>query len=173
MRTVLLIAAVAGLALPAGLSAQRGGGTPNARHPGSAVITVGENEYTIRIECRVPGQPEDGFTTEPNRITREETGGHYNMVALRLRPWQDTGDVVVSLEHWVQWMPTPSSSGGVLSLDIEMVPSGFQRNGMPELLTYDMWKAGDVPGERTRIRFHANCNTRDPEAPKHRKLPGD
>ena len=151
---------------------QQSRGGPNARFPGSAVVTVGENEYTIRIECRVQGQPEAGFTTEPNRITREETGGQYNMVTLRLRPWQDTQDVIVSLEGYVAWIPAPASAGGTLSLELEMSPASVVRNNAPVALTYDMWQSGDRPPGRDGVKFAADCSQRDPEAPSFRKLPG-
>jgi hypothetical protein len=41
---------------------------------------------------------------------------------------------------------------------------------MPVAVTYDMWKAGDVPPERATVEFEANCNVRDPAAPSWRKL---
>ena len=159
------------LSTPMAGSAQQSASTPNARHPGSAVVTVDQNEYLIRIECRVPSQPEMGFTTEPNRVTRRETGGQYNMVGLRLRPWQDTEDVIVSLEGWVVWMPKPSSSGGVLDLTLDMSASGTERDGQPVLMTYDRWQDGERWDVKQGIRFRADCNTRDPEAPAFRTIP--
>lgn len=142
------------------------------RFPGSAVVTVGDQEYTIRIECRQEGRPEAGFITEANRITRRETGGRYNMVTLRLRPWKDTSDVLVSFEAWMAWIPTPASADGVLSLAPEMSPVSLERDGERVLLTYDMWQAGDRPEGRDDVRFVADCTRRDPKAPAFRKVGG-
>ena len=148
----------------------------NARHPGSAVVTDGEHEFLIRIECRVPSRPELGFTTEPNRVTREDTGGQYNRASLRLRPWVDQGeeteDVIVNLGGAVAWLPRPASSGGVLSMEVELYPAAFERNGERVLFNYDMWQAGERSGDPETARFEANCTTRDPRAPAYRKLPG-
>ena len=166
-----LLCAVA-LLSSAEVAAQQSRSGPNARFPGSAVVTVGEDEYTIRIECRVQGQPEAGFTTEPNRVTREETGGKYNMVTLRLRPWQDTQDVIVSLQNFVAWMPAPASAGGTLSLELDMSPASVMRNNAPVAITYDRWQSGDRPPGQSGVKFEANCSQRDPEAPSFRKLPG-
>jgi len=44
------------------------------RSAGTAVLHVGENEYTIPIECDDASRPELGFSTEPSRITKEATG---------------------------------------------------------------------------------------------------
>ncbi len=140
--------------------------------PGSATVWVGDAEYKIRIECDVASQPELGFTTEPNRITRRDTGGQYNMVNLRLRPWKETGDVMVTLEGTVAWLPRPTSSGGVLAMQVDLSPASIMRDGTPVLLTYDMWNAGDRPPGRDGVRFEANCADRDPEAPAYRKIPG-
>ncbi len=158
------------LASPAEVAAQ-GAETPNARHPGSAVVTFGQDEFLIRIECRVPSKPELGLTTEPNRITREEVG-RSNGTALRLRPWEDTGDILVNAGGKMAWVPAPTSTGGVLSMQVELYPTTITRNGAPVLVTYDMWKAGEHSGEATVAQFEANCTTRDPEAPAYRKLTG-
>lgn len=160
---------VAAALLPADLLARQGSESRGDRFPGSAVVTVEQNEYLIRIECRVQGRPEAGFNTEPNRITREQTGGRYNMVALGLRPWQDTGDVVVSLDRFVAWMPVPTSVGGLLSLELTMSPTTVTRDGAPALVTYDMWQSGDRPPGREGVRVQVDCNARDPEAPAIRK----
>ena len=169
-RTIVLLVALTLVALtsPAKVSAQSNR-APNARHPGSAVVTDGEHEFLIRIECRTPSRPELGFTTEPNRITREETG-RSNGAVLRLRPWENAGDVIVNLGANVAWIPAPSSSGGVLTMELELYPAAFQRNGERVLFSYDMWKAGERSGEPASARFSANCSTRDPEAPAYRRL---
>ena len=139
---------------------------------GSAVVREqgGDSEALIRIICDEASRPEAGFTTEANRVTREETG-RSNRASLRLRQWEDTGDVMITTNWGIAWVPQPTSSGGVLSMELEVAPAGFTRNNMPVAVTYDMWKAGDVPPERTVVEFEANCATQDPAAPAWRKLP--
>jgi len=141
-------------------------------HPGSAVVRQqgGDSEALIRILCDEAGRPEAGFTTEANRVTRRETGGQYNRTSLRLRPWKDTDDVLITTDWGIAWVPRPASTGGVLSLNVEVRPNQLQRDGQPVLVTYDMWKAGDVPEGSTVVEFEANCATRDPEAPSWRRL---
>ena len=51
-----------------------------------------------------------------------------------------------------------------------MSASKIVRDNMPVLLTYEMWKNGERPPGRSGVRFVANCNERDPEAPSSRKL---
>ncbi|MGI9627378.1 MAG: hypothetical protein ACR2QM_11130 [Longimicrobiales bacterium] len=141
---------------------------------GSAVVQVADDEYTITILCDDASRPELGFTTEANRITREATG-RSNMVSLRLRPWKDTDDILVSLEGgtaWAAWMGRPSSAGGVLSMDVVLRPTSLVRDYMPTLVTYEMWQDGDIPDGERQVSFEANCSVRDPEAPSYRKLPG-
>ncbi len=168
-RSALLLAAV--LVPPSALAAQQRTPSESQRFPGSALVVVDDNEFLVRLECRVEGRPEAGFITEANRITREETG-RSNMVALRLRPWQDTDDVVVSLEGWVAWMPRPTSVGGVLELEVDMAAASSMREGSPVLTTYDMWQNGDRPEGRDGVWFEANCSERNPDAPAYRKLGG-
>ena len=141
-------------------------------HPGSAVVRQqdGDSEALIRIICDEAGRPETGFTTEANRVTRAETGGTYNRASLRLRPWKDTDDVLITTDWGIAWISRPTSTGGVLPMEVEVRPSRLVRDGMPVLVTYDMWKAGDVPEERTVVEFEANCSTRDPTAPSWRRL---
>lgn len=167
--TALLLAVV--LPQPPGLAAQEPTPSESDRFPGSAVVVVDDNEFLIRLECRVQGRPEAGFITEASRITRAETG-RTNMVNLRLRPWQDTDDVVVSLEGWVAWMPRPTSVGGVLELEIDLASASTMREGTPVLTTYDMWQNGDRPEGRDGVWFEANCSERNPDAPAYRKLGG-
>lgn len=143
-------------------------------HPGSAVVREqgGDAEALIRILCDERSRPEAGFITEANRITRRETG-RSNPASLRLRPWQDTDEVLITTSWGVAWVPRPSSTGGVLSMEVEVGPAGFTRaDGQPVAVTYDMWKSGDLPDERTTVVFEANCEVRDPEAPALRSLPG-
>lgn len=142
-------------------------------HEGSAVVRAkgGVGEYKIRILCEDASRPELGFFTEANRITREATGGRTNGVNLRLRPWQETDDVLITSPVGVAWIPRPSSTGGVLSLSVEVVPASFAENGAPVAMTYDRWKAGDRPEGGGTLEFEANCASRDPEAPSFRRLP--
>lgn len=142
------------------------------RHEGSAVVREkgGDAEYKIRIECDDASRPELGFTTEPNRVTREATGGKYNMVNLRLRPWKETDDVLITSPVGVAWIPRPTSTGGVLSLSVDVVPGKWEENGQPVLLTYDMWKEGVRPEGGATVEFEATCGYRDPEAPSYRRL---
>lgn len=141
-------------------------------HPGSAVVRQqdGDSEALIRILCDEAGRPEAGFTTEANRVTRRETGGKYNRTSLRLRPWKDTDDVLITTDWGIAWVPRPASTGGVLAMNVEVRPNQLQRDGRPVLVTYDMWKAGDVPDETSVVEFEANCATRDPDAPSWRRL---
>ena len=141
-------------------------------HAGSALVRRqgGDSEALIRILCDEAGRPEAGFTTEANRVTRAETGGKYNRTSLRLRPWKDTDDVLITTDWGIAWVPRPASAGGVLDMDVEVRPNQVQRDGRPVLVTYDMWKAGDVPGDRTVVEFEADCVTRDPAAPSWRRL---
>jgi hypothetical protein len=168
MPNALTAALAVSLLTPAVLSAQE---RPEP-HPGSAVVREkgGDSEALIRLLCDEASRPEAGFTTEPNRVTRAETG-QSNMASLRLRPWQDTDEVLVTSTWGIAWIPRPASSGGILSMELEVVPPGFVRDGMPVNVTYDMWKAGDLPPERATVQFEANCSTRDPEAPAYRKVP--
>lgn len=143
-------------------------------HAGSAVVVNGLDEYTIRILCDDRLRPELGFSTEPNRITRAETGGRSNGVILRLRSWKETNDVVVSLDRLGQaWMPRPTSVNGVLSVEVALRPMTFFKDGMPTLVTYEMWQAGDLPPAEHTVSFKANCAQRDPAAPSYRKRPAD
>lgn len=137
-------------------------------HHGSAVVVSGANEYTIRILCD-DGRPELGFTTEPNRVTREATG-RSNMVNLGLRPWRDTGDVLITLDGVGQaWMPRPASAGGLLSVQVVLRPTTIMMDGVPTLVNYDMWTRGEIPADGQSISFEANCAMRDPAAPAYRK----
>jgi hypothetical protein len=147
-------------------------GQEQQRFDGSAVIRVDDNEYTIRIECDARARPERGFGTEPNRITRADTGGRSNMVSLRLRQWRDTGEVLVTLDGFLAWIPRPTSEAGILALDLDMSPTSVVRDGVPTAVTYDMWHSGDRPPGKGGVEIVADCTRRDPAAPSHRKLPG-
>lgn len=156
------------LAAPGQAPAQDGGG--EELREGSALVRRGADEYLIRILCD-GSQPELGFTTEANRVTRAATGGRSNMVTMRLLPWKDTGDVLISVDGGGQaWVPRPASAGGVLSMDVVLRPGVVVREGQPVAVTYDMWKAGEVGGEETPVHFEANCTRRDPDAPAYRKV---
>lgn len=159
---------------PAGAQERAGAERAERRelHPGSALVRRqgGDSEALIRILCDEAGRPEAGFTTEANRVTRADTGGKYNRTSLRLRPWKDTDDVLITTDWGIAWVPRPGSAGGVLSMDLEVRPNQVQREGRPVLVTYDMWKAGDIPAERTVVEFEADCATRDPAAPTWRRL---
>jgi hypothetical protein len=141
------------------------------RAPGTAVITLDDTEYTIPIECDDVSRPEAGFGTEPSRITRESTG-RTSMVNLRVRQWQETDEVVVTLDRYSAWMPRPTSAGGVLAVEVDMSPTSVVRDGVPVTLTHDMWSSGDRPEGITGVRFEASCTYRDPDAPSFRRLPG-
>lgn len=152
-----------------------GGTTDDAaaqRFEGTAIVRVADDEYTIPIECDDVARPELGFSTEPSRITRERTG-RTSGVNLRLRGWPDhPGETVVSLDRYVVWMEQPASSGGTLSLTLDMSPVSVVRGGVPVALTYDMWMAGDRPEGIAGVYIEAQCTSRDPEAPSYRKIPG-
>jgi len=153
-------------------AAQAQGGSWRDLPKGSAVVREkgGDSEALIRIICDEASRPEAGFTTEANRVTRAETG-RSNMTSLRLRPWQDTNDVLITSNWGVAWIPRPISVGGVLTMEVEVRPPTLMRDRMPVAVTYDMWKAGDVSDEGRVIEFEANCSARDPGAPGFRKLP--
>ena len=146
-------------------------GMAQERSKGTAVIRVTDDEYRIPIECDDPARPGLGFSTEPSRITRE-TKGRASMVNLRVRPWKDTGDVVVTLDRYVAWIQPPPSASGVMSARLDMSPASMVRDNMPVALTYDMWNDGDRPPGLNGVQFEANCGFRDPEAPSYRKLSG-
>lgn len=138
------------------------------RVAGTATIRADGTEYVIPIECRDAARPELGFSTEPARITREARG-RTSPVRLEVRRWQDTDEIVVTLDRYVAWAPMPSSSSGVLTMDLEMSPASSVQNGLPVLLTYDRWTSGERP-TGTGIHFEATCRFRDPAAPSSRRV---
>lgn len=142
------------------------------RFEGSATVQVDTNIYTIPIECDDAARPELGFSTEPSRITRERTG-RTSGVRLVLRTWKETDMVVISLDRYVAWMPRPPSAAGILELTLDMSPVSATVNGMPKLLSYDDWMAGDRPEGLSNVRIVANCQSRDPNAPSFKKAQGD
>jgi hypothetical protein len=156
------------LLMPSPGAAQDERGARPEPHPGSAVVTVGDGEHTIAILCDDASRPELGFRTEPNRVTRARSGKS-NMVGLSLRPWKETGHVVVSLDRYVAWLPQPASSAGVLTLEIDMSPISIVRDGTPALLTYDMWQAGERPPGQ-KVRAEATCGLEGPAAPSYRRV---
>ena len=166
MRTILFALLLA----PATAEAQSTVRSP--RSEGSAIVRVDEGEYTITILCDDASRADLGFTTEANRITRAATGRR-NMVSLRVRPWKDTDDIQITLEGgtaWTAWIPKPSSARELLSLDVVLRPVSYVRDNMPGLLTYEMWKSGDISEGERELEFEANCSVRDPDAPSYRKL---
>ncbi len=137
---------------------------------GSAMVRMGDGEYTVVILCDDSSRPEMGFRTEPNRVTRQATG-RTNGVNLRLRAWKETNDVVVSLDQYVAWIPRPAGAGGILDLEIEMSRVSELQEGMPVQMTYERWNAGERFGESRVVTLRAICGVRDPEAPRFRKIP--
>lgn len=138
-------------------------------HEGWAVVTVDRAEYTIVLECEDGARPELGFRTQPNRVTRAATG-RSNGVGLSLRTWKDTDDVVLALDRYVAWLPRPASAGGELVLEVEMSRNSVMRDGVPGLLTYEMWQRGER-GEGQRARIRVRCGERNGEAPAFRRVP--
>jgi len=139
------------------------------RYAGSAAVRVGGSEFTIPIECNDASRPELGFSTEPSRITRETTG-RTSGVRLIVRPWKDTTYLVISLDRYVAWVPSQSSSGGILKMTLDMSPASSLVDGVPQALTYNRWMAGDRPSGLENVEFDANCNSRDKAAPAFRKI---
>ena len=139
------------------------------RFEGSALIVVEDAEYLVAIECDDAARPELGFSTEPNRITRERTG-RTNGVTIRLRQWEDSEDIVVSLDRYMAWMPRPSSASGTLSMTLDLSPISVEKDGQPALLTREMWDEGFRPEGISGVKLDAQCNQRDPEAPWYRKI---
>lgn len=138
------------------------------RFEGSAMIRTDQMEYVIPILCDDASRPALGFFTEPSRATREATG-RPSPVNLRLRQWQDSAELVVTLDRYVAWIPIPETQGSVLSLSIAMSPASVVRDGIPVTLTRDMWASGDRP-EGIDVAIEANCQSRDPAAPASCRL---
>lgn len=139
------------------------------RHKGTAVVVVEDKEYTITIECEDALRPEAGFSTEPGRVVREQTGRN-NPARLTVRQWQDSGDLVVTLDRYVAWVPAPSSVDGVMSMTIDMSPSSSLKDGIPVTMTHDQWVSGDRPAGVSGVRIVADCKRRDPDAPSYRVI---
>ena len=138
-----------------------------ARIPGSAIVRVADSEYIIPIECNDASQPEQGFSTEPARITKERTG-RTSGVRLTVRPWKETAYLVISLDRYIAWAEPPAASGGVLRMTLSMSPASLLVDGTQKLLTYDEWMAGNRPAGLDGVMFEANCRERDPNAPAFR-----
>ena len=141
------------------------------RHEGTAVIQVGEGEYTVPIECDDASRPELGFSTEPSRITRERTG-RTSGVNIRLRASGEENESIVTLDRYVAWLPQPTSSSGTLSMTMNLSPISEVRDGQPVMLTRDMWMDGDRPEGLKGVKLEAQCSSRNPEAPSYKKLEG-
>ena len=135
---------------------------------GTAIIRTSDTEYTIPIMCREEQNGLD-IATEPSRVTREATG-RSSLIRLNIRPWKETSDMIVTLDRYVAWLPAQPAADGKLQLEIDMSPSSIVRDGAPALLTYDMWMDGERPEGLKNVWIEADCNVRDPEAPKTKKL---
>lgn len=138
---------------------------------GVATVRVAQTEYTIPLLCDDAQRPEMGFSTEPGRVTRERTG-QSSGVNLRLRTWQDTDLVVVSLDRYVTWMPRPTSVAGVLSVETGMSPVTIMQDGAPVAYTYDMWNSGDRPVGLESMSVEARCGLPQPATPAVRNIGG-
>lgn len=139
------------------------------RYPGTAVVQIADREYVIPVECYDPARPELGFTTEPSRITKERTG-RSNPIRISIRPWKETTELVVSLDRYVAWIPAQSSSGGVMSLRIDLSPASSVLDGIPVTMTYDRWNSGERPSGLKNVLIKVTCGAFDPEAPSSRKI---
>jgi hypothetical protein len=147
-------------------------GTVQAVEPanGTAIVRVGDKEYTIPIVCDDRLRPAAGVFTEPQRITRERTG-RTSGIRLTIRPWKKTAEIIVSVDRYVAWIPSPASNDGILELSLAMSPASFMRDGGPVALTHEEWTAGNRPAGLDEVYIQANCRTLDPAAPGFRKLP--
>lgn len=141
------------------------------RFEGSAVVQVDDGQYTVAVECDDAMRPELGFSTEPNRITRERTG-RTNQINIRLRSSGQEDEIIVSLDRYVAWLAQPTSAGGTLKMTLDMSPVSITKDGQPALLTRDMWMDGERPEGITDVSIEARCSDRDPEAPSYRKISG-
>ncbi len=137
---------------------------------GTAIVSIDDKEYTIPIVCDDTSQPAIGVYTEPQRVTRERTG-RTSGVRLTIRPWKETGNLIVSLDRYVAWISLPSSSAGILDMSLAMSPASFLQDGVPVALTYDEWMAGNRPAGLEEVRIEVNCRDLDPAAPAYRKVP--
>lgn len=154
------------------LSFAAGAGIAADRHAGTAIVRVADTEYTIPIECNDSSRPELGFSTEPSRITRQRTG-RTSGVRLTVRPWKDTAELVITLDRYVAWVPTKASSGGVLSMTLNLSPSSVVKDGVPVTLTYERWSAGERARGLDSVSFEANCGVANEAAPTMRKVGGE
>ena len=134
---------------------------------GTAYVRADGTEYIIPIVCREAGLANAGFSTEPSRVTRAATG-RTSPARLTVRPWKDTGELVVSLDRYIAWVTAPETNGTHFSLTVDMSPSSFLRDGLPVTMTYDVWAEGDRPAGLSNVTIDADCSERDPEAPGSR-----
>ena len=141
------------------------------RFEGTAVVRVDGGEYTVPIECDNAMRPELGFSTEPNRITRERTG-RTNAINIRVRPSSEAEEIIVSLDRHVAWLPLPESESGTLSITMDLSPITIMKDGQPVLLTRDMWMNGERPEGLRGATVEAQCAVRDPDAPSYKKITG-
>ena len=137
---------------------------------GTATVRVDQNEYIIPIECDDAKKPMLGLNTEPARITKKRTN-RTSGVRLNIRPWKDTDDLIVTLDRYVAWVSSPPGAGGVLNiLQLDMSPISRVVEGIPTLLSYEDWENGERPEGLNDVYIHADCRSRDPEAPSFRKI---
>lgn len=138
------------------------------RFDGTAIVRTDQMEYVIPVVCDDLARPELGFATEPSRVTRAATG-RASAANVRLRQWQDSNELLVTLDRYVAWIPMPESLDAVLSLAIAMSPASIVRDGIPVSVTYDMWASGDRP-EGIEVAIEVDCRSRDPAAPSSRRV---
>ena len=143
--------------------------TRTARTPGTAVLTVGSDVYSLVIECDDAAQPEAGFSTLPSRLMRERHG-RTNGANVRLRAW-DEREVVVSVDRFVAWLPTPSAQGDTLRLQLAMSRNSELRDKRPVLMTHERWQAGERFGAPQSVSLKAWCGSVADDAPSYRRRP--
>jgi hypothetical protein len=136
---------------------------------GSAVIQVGDQEYTIPILCDDATSAAAGFITEPSRVTRERTG-RSSLVNLRARPVEGHDELIVTLDRYLTWIPSSAASGPSLEVEIDMGLITILRDNMPVLVTREMWANGEQGTEIEGVIIEARCDARDPAAPTSRRI---
>jgi len=90
---------------------------------------------------------------------------------VRIAPVEGHEVLVVWLDQYVTWVPTPSSTVGTLLLQVDMGPITLQKDNGPVLVTHEMWERGEQPTEIEGVDIRATCGFLDPEAPSYRKIP--
>ncbi len=136
---------------------------------GSAVVQLGGQEYTIPILCDDATSAAAGFITEPSRITRERTG-RSSPINLRARPVDGHDELIVTLDRYLTWIPSSATSGASLEAQIDMGPITILRDGLPVLVTREMWANGEQDTAVEGVLINARCDARDPAAPASRRI---